>query len=59
MGAAGHLVCSEPGSRGYSVGSGSGPFVTPKQPEMCRISALLVSLSPSLSSVDLDEEPGG
>lgn len=52
------LVCSEPGSQGYSVGSSSGPFVTPKQPAMCTISALLVSLSPSLPNVDVDEELG-
>lgn len=44
-GAAGHLVCSEPGSRGYSVGGSFGPFVTPKRSARCRIPALLLSVS--------------
>lgn len=44
-GAAGHLVCSEPGSRGDSVGGSFGPFVTPKRSARCRIPALLLSVS--------------
>lgn len=63
MGAAGHLVCSEPDCQGYSAG----PFVTPRAAgELQESPALFVSFALSrslflsslpLSNVDLDASP--